>query len=221
MLVATKLCKKYGTTPVIQNADLRVAPGSLVAILGASGAGKSTLLHLLSTLERPDSGSVTLDGIDLGHLKGKALAAFRNQKMGFVFQAHHLLAEFTLFENICMPGYVGTQNQTKKEIEGKAAALVELLGIDRCRDALPAHSSGGERQRAAVARALLHAPAIVFADEPSGSLDPQNADLLHALFQELCTTLRQTFVCVTHNDALTAIADRVFVLENGRLNPTY
>jgi lipoprotein-releasing system ATP-binding protein len=217
MLIATKVCKAYNQVPVIQNVDFQVYPGTLVAIVGPSGAGKTTLLNLLSTLERPDSGTVQLDGIDLKELKGAALAEFRNKKIGFVFQFHHLLPEFTLFENVCMPGYIGTM--PKQEVEQKAHALIQLLGINHCQHALPAHSSGGERQRAAIARALLLTPSVVFADEPSGSLDTKHAALLHMLFKELCTSLQQTFVCVTHNPALTAIADQVFVLEDGLLRP--
>jgi len=215
MLIAKEISKSYNQLPLIQDLEISIAPGEIVAIVGASGAGKTTLLHLLSTLDYPDSGSITLDGIDLSTLKGKRLAEFRNKKIGFVFQLHNLLPEFTLFENICLPGYIS--KKPKKAVAQKGSELVELLGLDAVKDHFPANSSGGELQRTAVARALINSPAIVFADEPSGSLDEKNATILYALFLELSKLLAQTFVLVTHSPGLTTIANRVLLLKNGKL----
>jgi lipoprotein-releasing system ATP-binding protein len=217
MLIANEICKSYNHAPIISNASLCIHPGEMVAIIGPSGAGKTTLLHLLSTLDQPDSGSIELDGIDLIGLKGSALAQFRSNKIGFVFQFHNLLPEFTLFENVCIPGYIG--DFPRKEVEQKANELLSLLGLSHRKNYFPADSSGGERQRAAVARALINHPSIIFADEPTGSLDSKNASMLHDLFLELCKTLKQTFVFVTHNHSLTTIADRVLLLQDGILQP--
>lgn len=217
MLKAQALSKSYQGYKILKEIDLNVDCGEMVAIMGASGAGKTTLLHLLSTLDKPDSGSLTLDGRDLIALKGNALATFRNKNIGFVFQFHNLLPEFTLFENICIPGYIGSF--TKQEVVQKADQLFALLGIGHRRNHLPENVSGGERQRAAIARALINHPAIVFADEPSGNLDAKNARMLHELFLTLSKALGQTFVLVTHNQELAGIANRIFLLEDGILNP--
>ncbi|TSJ81263.1 MAG: ABC transporter ATP-binding protein [Candidatus Cardinium sp.] len=217
MLVAKAICKSYHGDEILKQITLSIHPGEMVAIMGPSGAGKTTLLHLLSTLDKPDSGALTLDGTDLTKLEGNALATFRNKKIGFVFQFHNLLPEFTLFENICIPGYIGTC--AKKEVAQKADDLLSLLGISHRKNHLPEVVSGGERQRAAVARALINSPSIVFADEPSGNLDSKNAEVLHALFLALSKQLKQTFVLVTHNQSLAAIADSMLLLKDGILQP--
>ncbi|MEF2229257.1 MAG: ABC transporter ATP-binding protein [Candidatus Cardinium sp.] len=215
MLVAKAICKSYHGYEMLKQINLSVHAGEIVAIMGPSGAGKTTLLQLLSTLDKPDSGALTLDAIDLIALKGNALATFRNKKIGFVFQFHNLLPEFTLFENICIPGYIAAL--PKAEVVQKADALLSLLGISHCKNHLPEVVSGGERQRTAIARALINDPYIIFADEPSGNLDAKNAERLHALFLALSKRFKQTFVLVTHDQSLAAIADRIFLLENGIL----
>lgn len=217
MLIAQEVCKSYDQSIIINKASLCIHSGEMVAIMGPSGAGKTTLLYLLSTLDKPDSGLVEVDGIDLLALKGNALAEFRNKKIGFVFQFHNLLPEFTLFENVCMPGYIG--GFSKKEVEKKANELLCLLEIDHRKNHLPSDISGGERQRTAVARALINNPSIIFADEPSGSLDAKNASALHELFLYLCRSLKQTFIFVTHNQSLAAIADSIFMVQDGVLRP--
>lgn len=217
MLLAKELYKSCNQYKILNQINLSIYPGEMVAIMGPSGAGKTTLLHLLSTLDKPDSGSLTLEGIDLIALEGNALATFRNKKIGFVFQFHNLLPEFTLFENICIPGYMG--NPSKKEVIQKANHLLSLLGISHRKNHLPEAVSGGERQRAAVARALINNPSIVFADEPSGNLDSKNAEILHKLFLDLCKQFKQTFVLVTHNERLATIADKILVLKDGILQP--
>ncbi|WP_342264966.1 ABC transporter ATP-binding protein [Cardinium endosymbiont of Philonthus spinipes] len=217
MLIAKEVCKSYNGYQILNQINISIHTGEMVAIMGSSGAGKTTLLHLISTLDKPDSGSLTLDGTDLLGLAGNALATFRNKKIGFVFQFHNLLPEFTLFENICMPGYIGLFPQ--KSVTQRANELLALLGISHRKNHLPEAVSGGERQRAAIARALINRPSIVFADEPSGNLDAQNAEVLHGLFLDLSKRLKQTVVLVTHNQSLATIADRVFLLEDGILQP--
>lgn len=218
MLVATEVSKSYNEYQILKKINLSVYPGEILAIMGPSGAGKTTLLHLLSTLDKPDSGSLTLDGIDLINLKGNALAKVRNKKIGFVFQFHNLLPEFTLFENICIPAYMGRYVSTTA-ITQKANDLLDLLGITHRKDHLPEAVSGGERQRAAVARALINGPAIIFADEPSGNLDSKNSQLLHTLLAKLSKEFKQTVVLVTHNQTLATIANRVLWLKDGILGP--
>ena len=215
MLVAQGLTKHYGSLQVLQGIDLTVAQGEVVAITGASGAGKSTLLHILATLDRPDSGVLQLSGTDLLALQGKKLAAFRNRAIGFVFQLYNLLPEFTTLENVCLPGYIGGRD--KKEVEAQAQELLALLNLDNRSHHKPDALSGGEQQRAAVARALINSPQVVFADEPSGSLDSHNATVLHQLFFELREKLGQTFVLATHNQALAAMADRQLGIRDGKL----
>lgn len=217
MLVVKEVCKSYHGYKILKQINLSIHAGEMVAIMGPSGAGKTTLLHLLSTLDKPDSGSLTMDGIDLIELKGSALATFRNKKIGFVFQFHNLLPEFTLFENICIPGYIGFLS--KKEVAQRANDLLALLDISHRKNHLPEVVSGGERQRAAIARALINSPSIIFADEPSGNLDSKNAEVLHALFLDLSKQLKQTFVLVTHNQSLATIADSILLLEDGILQP--
>lgn len=213
MLEARGILKQYGSLKVLQNIDLSVETGEIVSIIGSSGAGKTTLLHILGTLDKPDAGELSLHGKRFDRLSGKALSAFRNQHIGFVFQFHHLLPEFTALENICIPGWIaGVQ---KKVVEKKAMELLERLGIAGRADHKPGTLSGGEQQRVAVARALINNADIIFADEPTGNLDSANANALHLLFKELRDELNQTFVIVTHNKELASMSDRVLELKDG------
>lgn len=213
MLEARGILKQYGSLKVLQNIDLSVATGEIVSIIGSSGAGKTTLLHILGTLDNPDAGELSLHGKRYDRLSGKALSAFRNQHIGFVFQFHHLLPEFTALENVCIPGWIaGVQ---KKVVEKKAMELLERLGIAGRAEHKPGTLSGGEQQRVAVARALINNADIIFADEPTGNLDSANANALHLLFKELRNELNQTFVIVTHNKELASMSDRVLELKDG------
>lgn len=213
MLQASGIVKQYGTLKVLQNIDLTVNTGEIVSIVGSSGAGKTTLLHILGTLDRPDGGELRLHGKRYDQLSGKALSKFRNQHIGFVFQFHHLLPEFSALENICIPGWIaGIQ---KKEVERKAMELLERLGIVSRADHKPGALSGGEQQRVAVARALINGADVIFADEPTGNLDSENANSLHLLFKSLRDEFNQTFVIVTHNKELAAMSDRVLELKDG------
>ncbi|MFC3196755.1 ABC transporter ATP-binding protein [Parapedobacter deserti] len=213
MLNATGIYKSYGTLPILKGVDLHVGKGEIVSLVGASGAGKSTLLHIIGTLDKPDKGNVIVSGTHIGALSPKQLSAFRNANIGFVFQFHHLLPEFTALENVCIPAFIGRMN--KKEAERRAKGLLERLGIDHRQDHKPNELSGGEQQRVAVARALINNPAVVLADEPSGNLDSENATALHQLFVALRDELNQTFVVVTHNEELASIADRVVHIKDG------
>jgi lipoprotein-releasing system ATP-binding protein len=213
MLEAKGIRKSFGTLNVLKGIDLTIEKGELVSIMGASGAGKSTLLHILGTLDTPDEGSLNLEGEDLISMRGKALAKFRNGKIGFIFQFHNLLPEFTALENICIPGYLSRSNNG--QVEKKADEIMERLGISDRKTHKPSELSGGEQQRVAVARAMINEPAIIFADEPSGNLDSQNASELHKLFVSLRDELEQTFVIVTHNDELANLADRKLVIKDG------
>ena len=215
MISAKDIVKNYGTLEVLKGISLEINPGELVAIVGSSGAGKSTLLHILGTLDKPDKGSVKVDNTNLVSLKSKQLSAFRNQKIGFIFQFHYLLPEFTALENICIPALI--KGTSKKEAENKAMELLDLLRIRERSGHKPAALSGGEQQRVAVARALINHPAVVFADEPSGNLDSKNAEELHHLFFELRRQFNQTFVIVTHNTLLAQQADRIITLHDGRV----
>lgn len=217
MLWATGIYKSYGALPILKGIDLHVAKGEIVSLVGASGAGKSTLLHILGTLDKPDRGSVSLLGTDIGALNAKKLSAFRNEHIGFVFQFHHLLPEFTALENVCIPAYI--KKVSPKEAQQRASELLELLGVANRRDHKPGELSGGEQQRVAVARALVNRPAVVLADEPSGNLDSENAAGLHQLFVDLRDRLDQTFIVVTHNEELAAIADRVVHIKDGLIEP--
>lgn len=217
MLKARQIVRNYGSLPVLKGIDLEIAKGELVTIVGASGAGKSTLLHILGTLDRPDAGQVFIGDTDVFALKEKDLATFRNQKIGFVFQFHNLLPEFTALENVCMPGFIGVRN-AESEVRRKGGELLEMLGLKDRLNHLPSQLSGGEQQRVAVARALINDPAIIFADEPSGNLDSRNAEDLHQLFFRLRNELNQTFVIVTHNEHLAALADRKLEMVDGGIS---
>ena len=216
MLKARNIVRNYGNLPVLKGIDLDIHQGELVTIVGASGAGKSTLLQIVGTLDRPDGGQVWMDDTDVFALKEKELAAFRNQKIGFIFQFHNLFPEFTALENVCMPAFIGGKSP-EATIKNRGAELLEMLGLKDRMQHLPSQMSGGEQQRVAVARALINNPAIVFADEPSGNLDSKNAEDLHQLFFKLRTELRQTFVIVTHNEHLADLADRKLEMADGLL----
>lgn len=214
LLRASGIRRTYGSLQVLKGIDLEVKKGEVVAIVGPSGAGKSTFLHILGTLDRPEQGEVHIEGINVFTQKDKELARFRNEKIGFIFQFHNLLAEFTALENVCMPGYING-NVNERDIQQRAKELLELLGLSGRIDHLPSQLSGGEQQRVAVARALLNRPAIVLADEPSGNLDSHNALDLHQLFFKLREETGQTFIIVTHNEELAEMADRRLVMQDG------
>ncbi|WP_138477407.1 ABC transporter ATP-binding protein [Dyadobacter bucti] len=216
LLQARGIRKTYGSLQVLKGIDLEVERGEVVAIVGPSGAGKSTFLHILGTLDRPDEGQVFIEDTNVFTQKDKDLARFRNEKVGFIFQFHNLLAEFTALENACMPGYInGSMNE--KDILKRGKELLDLLGLSGRMDHLPSQLSGGEQQRVAVARALLNKPSIVLADEPSGNLDSHNALELHQLFFKLREDIGQTFVIVTHNEELAEMADRRLVMQDGTM----
>lgn len=215
MLIAKGIYKSYGSLEVLKGVDLEISKGEIVSIVGASGAGKSTLLHLLGTLDRPDRGELFLYEQNLLQLQGDALAEFRNSRIGFIFQFHNLLPEFTALENICIPGFI--QGREEKELTNRAEELAEILGIRHRLEHKPSELSGGEQQRVAVARALINSPDLVFADEPSGNLDTSNARALHDLFFKLRDTFQLSFVLVTHNEELATMADRKVVMKDGRI----
>ncbi len=215
MITANNIYKSYGNLEVVKGVDLHIEKKEIVSIVGASGAGKSTLLHILGTLDKADKGSVVIDGTEVNKLSDKALARFRNQKIGFVFQFHHLLPEFTAIENICIPAYIG--GKSKKEANDKAMRLLEYLNLTDRKDHKPSQLSGGEQQRIAVARALINDPAVVMADEPSGNLDSKSAQELHQLFFRLRDEMQQTFIIVTHNPLLAAMSDRTLTMQDGKI----
>ncbi len=215
LLEATGLFKAYGQLEVLKGIDLKVEKGEVVSVVGASGAGKSTLLHILGTLDAPDSGALKIHDKMINRLATNQLARFRNQKIGFVFQFHNLLPEFTALENVMMPAFLG--NQTGRNVEDEARALLQKLGVGARADHKPSELSGGEQQRVAVARSLINKPAIVFADEPSGNLDSRNARELHELFFTLRKDMDQTFVIVTHNESLADMADRKIEIADGKI----
>jgi len=215
MLVAEDIHKSYGDLDVLKGITLQVKSNEIVSIVGASGAGKSTLLHILGTLDKPDSGRLLLNDQNLENMNGNQLARFRNTQIGFIFQFHNLLQEFTAIENICIPGFI--KSDTRQEVEKRAMDLMKILGILERKDHKPSELSGGELQRTAVARALINSPSIVFADEPSGNLDSQNAEELHHLFFKLREELGHTFVIVTHNVSLAEMADRRLTIVDGQI----
>jgi lipoprotein-releasing system ATP-binding protein len=213
MITAKNITKSYGSIPVLRGIDFSVLREEIVCIMGASGAGKSTLLHILGTLDRPDSGTVEIDGKAVFSLLDKALSQFRNQHIGFVFQFHYLLPEFTAIENICLPALIA--RKSKKEAVKEAERLLDIFHLSGRATHKPSELSGGEQQRIAIARALINKPMVVLADEPSGNLDSNNAMELHKLFVELRDLLHQTFVIVTHNQSIAALADRTVEIKDG------
>ncbi len=215
MITAKNIHKSYGQLHVLKGVDLHISRGEFVTIVGKSGAGKSTLLHILGTLDQADQGSLSINEQEIANLPRKKLAAFRNQNLGFVFQFHHLLPEFTALENVCIPAFI--QKLPEAEAHQRAKELLEYLGLGARIDHKPTQLSGGEQQRVAVARALMNKPAVVFADEPTGNLDSATSEELHQLLFQLRKDFQQTFVIVTHNEALAAKSDRTLVMEDGNI----
>lgn len=215
MLSVNNLCKKYGNLKVVDQVSFQVAPREIVSITGPSGAGKSTLLHLVGSLDKPDQGSVLISGTDLLQLRQKKQARFRNQHIGFVFQFHHLLPEFSALENVCMPLWI--QGDGRKDAEKQGRELLEAVGLAERLHSKPAELSGGEQQRVAIARALVTRPSVVLADEPTGNLDTANAHAVHQLFLTLRATYGQTFLMITHNDSLARMTDRTLRMQDGRI----
>ncbi len=215
MIALTDIHKRFGTLDVLRGVSLEVARGEVVAVVGASGAGKSTLLQIAGTLMRPDGGRVVIDGTDVGALGDRALSRFRNERIGFVFQFHHLLPEFTALENVMIPALIGRRD--KRAAARRAAELLETMGLAERLEHKPAALSGGEQQRVAIARALMNDPAVLLADEPSGNLDSRNREEIHRLFFDLRNRTGQTVVIVTHDEGLAATADRRIVMSDGRV----
>jgi lipoprotein-releasing system ATP-binding protein len=213
MIIGKNIKKQYGSLEVLKGVDLHIQPSEVVSIVGSSGAGKTTLLTILGTLDKVTSGEILFNGVNITSLNEKKLAAFRNQHIGFVFQFHHLLPEFTALENVCIPAFIN--KTSKKEAELKANKLLDLLGLRHRANHKPSELSGGEQQRVAVARALINNPKVIFADEPSGNLDSENAQNLHQLFFKLRDELKQTIVVVTHNEILANMADRKLIMKDG------
>lgn len=215
MISATDIQRSYGDLQVLRGVSLNIDKGEVVSIVGASGAGKSTLLHIIGTLDKADSGTLEIADTNVGKLSEKHLSMFRNQKIGFVFQFHHLLPEFNALENVCMPAFIAGKD--KDQVETRALELLDLLGLQDRAEHKPNELSGGEQQRVAVARALINDPSVILADEPSGNLDSESAKELHALFFDLRDKFNQTFVIVTHNATLADMADRKLVMKDGKI----
>ena len=215
MIHIEQIRKRFGTLEVLKGISLDVADREVVSIVGASGAGKTTLLQIIGTLSRPDGGLVEIAGANPFELNDRQLSRFRNEQIGFVFQFHHLLPEFTACENVCIPGLIG--RRPRAEVEHRAKELLELMGLSERMTHKPAQLSGGEQQRVAIARALINAPAVLLADEPSGNLDTKTRDEIHRLFFDLRDKLGQTIVIVTHDEQLAAMSDRKITLSDGRI----
>lgn len=217
MIIANEIYKSYGELQVLKGIGLSVAAGEIVSIVGASGAGKTTLLQILGTLDLPSSGSLSFNGREITKMSKSELSKFRNQSIGFIFQFHHLLPEFTALENVCIPAFIG--KVPKAQAESRAKELLDYLGLEHRINHKPAELSGGEQQRVAVARSLINQPEIIFADEPSGNLDSKNARELHELFFKLRKEFNQAFIIVTHNEELADMADRKLVMSDGNILP--
>lgn len=215
LLVATDIYKNYGNISVLKGVSLEVNKAEMVSIVGASGAGKSTLLYIVSSLEKADKGQILFQNQDISALSNKQLAHYRNNQIGFVFQFHHLLPEFTALENICIPAWIG--QKPKKQVETKAMELLDFMGLADQKDKKPHSLSGGEQQRIAVARALINSPALIFADEPTGNLDSANAAALHHLFIKCRDTFQQSFLIVTHNESLAEMSNRTLYMKDGQI----
>jgi lipoprotein-releasing system ATP-binding protein len=215
MLTGKNIHKRYGNVQVLKGVDIEIRQGEVASIVGPSGSGKSTLLHILGTLDQADKGSVSINSTPINMLLGKKLAAFRNRYIGFVFQFHHLLPEFSALENVCIPGWLA--GRKKNEVKDEGLRLLDLLGLSARVNNKPNQLSGGEQQRVAVARALINKPSIIFADEPTGNLDSANAQELHKLFFDLRNQFNQTFLIVTHNEELAQLSDRVLHMKDGRI----
>ncbi|PZF73106.1 ABC transporter ATP-binding protein [Taibaiella soli] len=215
MLTAKSLFKNYGSLSVVKDVSLHVNEGEIISIVGASGAGKSTLLHLLGALDKPDRGSVLINNTDIFKLSSKKQAQFRNKNLGFVFQFHHLLPEFTAVENVSMPLWINKEG--KKEAMMKAEKMLEVVGLSGRLNNKPSELSGGEQQRVAIARALINKPSLIMADEPTGNLDSANAQAIHQLFLDLREQMGQTFVMITHNEELAGMTDRTLTMKDGRI----
>ena len=215
LLVATDIYKNYCNISVLKGVSLEVNKAEMVSIVGASGAGKSTLLYIVSSLEKADKGQILFQNQDISALSNKQLAHYRNNQIGFVFQFHHLLPEFTALENICIPAWIG--QKPKKQVETKAMELLEFMGLADQKDKKPHSLSGGEQQRIAVARALINNPALIFADEPTGNLDSANAAALHHLFIKCRDTFQQSFLIVTHNESLAEMSNRTLHMKDGQM----
>lgn len=213
MILGKNIFKSYGSVAVLKGVSIEIKKGEVVSIVGPSGCGKSTLLHILGTLDKADAGEIVMNGTSIQSLPSKKLSAFRNKNIGFVFQFHHLLPEFSALENVCIPGWLA--GRKKKLVEEEAKKLLNVLAVDHRMENKPSELSGGEQQRVAVARALINQPAIVFADEPTGNLDTVNARELHELFFNLRNQLKQTFLIVTHNEELARLSDRVLQMKDG------
>lgn len=215
MIEAKNIHKSYGDLHVLKGVDVTIQQGEIVSIVGKSGAGKSTLLHIMGTLDKPDKGQVIFDGTNVSNLDIKALAKFRNERIGFIFQFHHLLPEFTALENVCIPAFI--KGVGEAEAEKRAKELLDYLGLSERLTHKPTQLSGGEQQRVAVARSLMNQPAVVFADEPSGNLDSASSKELHDLLFKLREDFKQTFLIVTHNQELAEMSDRTIVMQDGKL----
>ena len=217
MLTGKNIYKRYGTVEVLKGVNISIEKGEVASIVGPSGSGKSTLLHILGTLDKADMGEVSMNNTLINLLSGNKLAAFRNKHIGFVFQFHHLLPEFTAWENVCIPGWLAGRKKT--EVKEKAEELLKMLGLAERLENKPNAMSGGEQQRVAVARALINNPDIVMADEPTGNLDSANARELHQLFFDLRSKFNQTFLIVTHNEELAKLSDRILYMKDGKISP--
>ena len=215
LLVATDIYKNYGNISVLKGVSLEVNKAEMVSIVGASGAGKSTLLYIVSSLEKADKGQILFQNQDISTLSNKQLAHYRNNQIGFVFQFHHLLPEFTALENVCIPAWIG--QKPKKQVETKAMELLDFMGLADKKDKKPHSLSGGEQQRISVARALINSPALIFADEPTGNLDSANAAALHHLFIKCRDTFQQSFLIVTHNESLAEMSNRTLHMKDGQI----